>query len=1101
MLPRCLPALLNFPAHLAGRISAGLAALALTWVLWAGVASPARGAAGPELPAAGPYHLYLSLLRQNFCRAGLPVYNPPPLPLRINAGGCAYTDPAGRLFYPDNAWSPEQPAGYSGGQVARRPWPTAGDEYPTQPLYDVQRLGWKDYRIGNLPDGEYLVTLHFNEQSVHGPGLAVFSVTLEGRVVLENLDVYAEVGRGYPLVRRFSITVSDGELELAAIPVVGDPHLAALEVSVAAPDKIPPPAPARPTLTSSYAAVLLDWPDLPEPDLDGYYVYRAAQPGGPYQRLNARPLPASRYQDATALPPSSYSYRITASDVYGNEGAASEVQTGRALALSEANLPLLQLQVAAADLQFLYANPFTDDEVPGTVTYKEVSYPVLTRFRGSISRNNPKKSWEIIFTGPTPFPGQSRLNLSANFFDPTLLRAPVAGDLFNRTTLRPPLSAMLLLSLNGRYMGVYQHNEQVDQNFLVRSGRDPGASIYKVENNFARLLRNEEAYRRNYEKKTNKDSGYSDLIAFIELINKTPVDSFPTEIARSLDVPGYLDYYALNILIGNLDFTSHNLYLVHDLNRDRWEVVPWDLDISFFTPDLPIDSGVLSQPALEGATNVLITRLLDTPQYRSYYCRRLAQYNSSFFAPGTFHPLVEGLHGLIAADARRDWLKHGREDNTAFAFGPNLLRYYTIERSQYLAATLPAFCPAEQLYLKINEVLADNKTGLCDPADSDPAACHGDWFEVYNPGLEAVDLQGLYLSDDPSNPTKFRVAQPLSIPALGFALFWADGQPEQGPDHTNFKLDAKGEYLSLYAADGLTLLDSHTFGAQPPDHSTGRYPDGAGQWVTFVTPSPGSSNRFLAPLISAVEHSPAQPGAGQEVQVSAQVQDDGTLAAVTLYYRVNGGAFSSLAMTPAGEDRYQAALPGQPKDTLVQYYLFAQDNDGQVSLNPPAAPSQIYEYVTAYQALPLFINELMAENRTTLCDPDDLDPAGCFDDWFEIYNAGDQPIDLQGLYLTDDLSAPNRFLIAGPLVVPAHGFVLIWADGETAQGVNHTNFKLSKDGESLAIVERNGVTVIDSYTFPGQASDISTGRCPDGSGTWHSFSNPTPGASNGICIN
>ncbi|MBK8000700.1 MAG: lamin tail domain-containing protein [Verrucomicrobia bacterium] len=105
------------------------------------------------------------------------------------------------------------------------------------------------------------------------------------------------------------------------------------------------------------------------------------------------------------------------------------------------------------------------------------------------------------------------------------------------------------------------------------------------------------------------------------------------------------------------------------------------------------------------------------------------------------------------------------------------------------------------------------------------------------------------------------------------------------------------------------------------------------------------------------------------------------------------------------------------------------------------------------------------------------------DDWFEIYNPAAQPVELSGLHLTDDLNDrlqyppfPARSYIAAGL----DGFLNIIADNDTAAGPDHVPFALSRNGESLGIVDRFG-TIIDQVTFGGQFNGISQGRLPDGS--------------------
>ena len=52
----------------------------------------------------------------------------------------------------------------------------------------------------------------------------------------------------------------------------------------------------------------------------------------------------------------------------------------------------------------------------------------------------------------------------------------------------------------------------------------------------------------------------------------------------------------------------------------------------------------------------------------------------------------------------------------------------------------------------------------------------------------------------------------------------------------------------------------------------------------------------------------------------------------------------------------------------------------------------------------LVINEVMASNITAQINPDHSD----FVDWIEIYNNGDKIINIQGIYVTDDLSDPSN---------------------------------------------------------------------------------------------
>ncbi|GAB3713710.1 hypothetical protein GCM10027592_53150 [Spirosoma flavus] len=141
----------------------------------------------------------------------------------------------------------------------------------------------------------------------------------------------------------------------------------------------------------------------------------------------------------------------------------------------------------------------------------------------------------------------------------------------------------------------------------------------------------------------------------------------------------------------------------------------------------------------------------------------------------------------------------------------------------------------------------------------------------------------------------------------------------------------------------------------------------------------------------------------------------------------------------------------------------------------------------------------MAANSRTLTDT-----SGAYEDWFEIYNPSSTTVDIGGYYVTDNLTAPTKYRIptgSPQTIIPAHGFIVLWASEAVERGPLHLNFKLSANGESIGIYNSNAVKV-DEVTFGPQRTDVSWGRQPDGSDGWVYFkngsaaSNITPGTSN-----
>jgi hypothetical protein len=148
--------------------------------------------------------------------------------------------------------------------------------------------------------------------------------------------------------------------------------------------------------------------------------------------------------------------------------------------------------------------------------------------------------------------------------------------------------------------------------------------------------------------------------------------------------------------------------------------------------------------------------------------------------------------------------------------------------------------------------------------------------------------------------------------------------------------------------------------------------------------------------------------------------------------------------------------------------------------------------------LTIFINEWLADNTTILTDPAD----GGFEDWFELYNPGTNAVDVGGYFLTDNLTNKFQFQIPNNAhyVIPAGGYLLVWADNESAQNATnradlHAGFALAKGGEALGLFAADGTT-IDAITFGAQTSNVSEGRFPNGAANIYPMPTPTPRAAN-----
>jgi hypothetical protein len=464
-----------------------------------------------------------------------------------------------------------------------------------------------------------------------------------------------------------------------------------------------------------------------------------------------------------------------------------------------------------------------------------------------------------------------------------------------------------------------------------------------------------------------------------------------------------------------------------------------------------------------------------------------------------------GLHSGFGLDAERGSVfLHDRNTNRVDALTYGLqIPTHSSGRGTDAAWTLTLPTPnlanepvTLSTALAINEVLPN------------PIPGEDDWLEIYNtdPNLPA-GIGGFYLSI--SNEYS-RLPELSFIPPAGYVQIFAD--ENSGPDHISFKLPASGATMVLSDDTGAEV-NRFSYGLTRESVSYGRLPNGTGGPTEFpASSSPGRANylpdinsiqisevlvagtggdwlEIFNPLATAVDLSGMSIAVGDPVPQRWQFAAGTTLAA---------GAFMVVqcdAAVPATNSAPGFNVGEALNDKGEAIFLF--DRSGQVidfvqcgaqlpnrSIGRSGAAWVLLSAPTpgTPNALPatlgdpglVRINEWMAA------------PLGG-DDWFELYNPQNTPVNLGGLFLTDDptVSGRTNSQIAQLTFIAPAGFILLQADDETDKGPEHVAFSLDTFGETLRLY--NNIAIVDEVTLLLQQPGVSEGRIPDGGSNIVSF--------------
>ena len=211
---------------------------------------------------------------------------------------------------------------------------------------------------------------------------------------------------------------------------------------------------------------------------------------------------------------------------------------------------------------------------------------------------------------------------------------------------------------------------------------------------------------------------------------------------------------------------------------------------------------------------------------------------------------------------------------------------------------------------------------------------------------------------------------------------------------------------------------------------------------------------------------------------------------------INGNPATNV--TPYAANIFVFAFPSPPQGAVQVAWSRDQVITDLTSSSNRFGGTDLYSYVVAPAVITnsVFITEFMAKNTKTIRDED-----GQYSDWIELFNAGAQPVNLSGWFLTDEPAQLTKWQFPSEVTILPQAYLLVWASGldrTNPASPLHTNFKLDHAaGSYLGLVYADGVTRVSSFwPYPAQYPDVSYGRDRLDPALLGYFTNATPGAPN-----
>ncbi len=361
-------------------------------------------------------------------------------------------------------------------------------------------------------------------------------------------------------------------------------------------------------------------------------------------------------------------------------------------------LPVVSLSMNEAHFSDLQANPWNSTlEYPGYIEYYAndggFSSPCGVQLFGGSVRGLPKKSFAITFEAQY---GASKLNYKVfekrdfSVFDTLVLRSGsqdyettffrdilASSVMEDSDTVEVQAFTSVILFINGKYWGLYDFREKIDDDFIATHLNVDESTVSVVRTGGSISAGNKIAYNA--------------LMTYVDT-HDLSIQSNYEHVKTLLNIDSYIDFWIAELFTTNNDVINTRYFSSTEYDDGRISMIAYDFDFAWYFPDREYYK-FMTDPA--GMSRLLVStllnrRLFESEAYRTRFLERLSLNLKTIWKEENVLAKLEMLYTTLKPEIRRDFQRWNLDPNS-WEGNVDFLRNFIKSRTKSLLKQTKAF--------------------------------------------------------------------------------------------------------------------------------------------------------------------------------------------------------------------------------------------------------------------------------------------------------------------------------------------------------------------------------------------------------------------------